>query len=483
MPGSRQFVGIVLLLSAVLRLSLAVLGGQDFFGDEIRHTRGYGIYRAVLDGEPERLKLQLVKPDHPGFSLVLGALAPVHHALATIAGHGDWSTYAGVRPTLWLGAGLLGLSSTASLFFIHRIALAAGARREAADWALLLAACSTCLWFYSRHLVPYDCALAAALGSIWLALAGRGAAAVLGSGALAAATLTLYSGYWFLVPLCALAHVGRGELGARALRWTLGFLLVLLPVLLPGALWEGALYWRSLVGFSGSAVHGEFAEGWSLPGRYAWATEGWFGAAVAAAIAGGICARRGIRLGAGAPAGRWLVLLLAGYGLLVVTANLLEAFVVYGRTARALAPFVCLLAGESLAALTADLPRARRLAMIGSVALALSNFLAHARLEFPVEFERTARRLIDGVPVRVFSFSAVQPLARLEPVTRPEFAVVNTGTLHPLGEFIGYPAGETRRRAWHPSAAPAYQFEGYTPRERGLLRQHPPEMRLVRIGN
>lgn len=481
MIASRPFFWTVLATAALLRVSLALSGGQQFFGDEIRALRGYALYDAARSGEWERARLQLVRADHPGFTYVVAAVAPVHHTLVTIGGRGEWRTFADIEPTLGLGAAVLGLFSTASLWLIARLARAAGGDATAAGWTLLLAASSTSLLFYSRHLVPYDAALAAGLAAVCLALEKPSLAGRLGSGACAGAAFAIYNGYWFFVPLAACAFAWArppSRWGRDGLAWALGAILVVLAAWFPGALLEGRVFWRAVAGFSGSVVHGEFADGGVLPFGYWWATEGWLGLGVAALLGGALALTwpRGVRWPQAALL--WTALLVGGYALLA-GASWAEKFVVYGRTVRALTPWLCLLGGIVLARLTAGRPRWQNAAGLAIALGAATNFAPHLWQPFPSEVARAVREA-HGVPREAVSYAGVDRQIPAPTPTRPDLVLVNATVLHPLGRFIGYPAGEVLIDLPHPGALPAYRFEGYSRAERAELEARPPRLRLIR---
>lgn len=484
MEPSRRLFWAILLIAAALRASLALTGGQEFFGDEVRYARGYGVYHAVLAGKWGNLPLYAAQPDHPGFTAVAALTMPVHHALAKVTGEGEWRDYRDVQRTLGLAAVLLGLSSTLVVVLVHRLTRAVGASESAALWAMFLAAATSCLCFYARHLVPYDIALGAALAGLWLTLRSPRWAAQFGGGLGVGAAAVIYTGSWFFVPLAAAVVATTRPRGTRwvAFRaWALGVGLVVVATLAPGAMLGGADYWRDLRSFSDSIRHGEFAEGASLPWRYGWHTEGWFGVLlVVAAVGAGVIAWR-------SAAERRAVLLWAGvlggsYGLLVLTSIGTETFVVYGRNARMLAPFVCLLGGIALARLAADSAWRSAAIAAGLALLAAVNLRPHFQLEFPREFAARARAA-HGVMPEQASFADVRRAPLYQPLTRPDLVLVNTGVLYPLGPFLGYPRGDVLAAAPHPSALPAYQFEGYSAGQRAALRDNPPEMRLVRLAN
>jgi len=71
--------------------------------------------------------------------------------------------------------------------------------REAQLWVVLLAVSCVSLFYYSRHLSPYDAAMTFGLGALYLGLARGGGwprSAVVG--ALAGAAFITYLAYWAL---------------------------------------------------------------------------------------------------------------------------------------------------------------------------------------------------------------------------------------------------------------------------------------------
>jgi hypothetical protein len=85
------------------------------------------------------------------------------------------------------------------------------------------------------------------------------------------------------------------------------------------------------------------------------------------------------------------------------------------------------------------------------------------------------------MPKRCVTFSGViyRPLAL--PVSRPDLALVNAQFLYPLRDYVSHPACTVLLGKEHPLAYPPYQYEGHVPRERRLLRAHPPALQLVRL--
>jgi len=482
---SPRWLGLILGVSLAARIGLALQGGQLFFGDETRYLRGVDLHQALLRGDVAGITEVLKWPEHLAFNFINAAVAPLHHALAFLAGRGDWSQPENIYLSLQFAAVVLGLFSVLNIWLVHRIARAAGAGEGEALWATLLMAASNTLFFQARHLQPYDCALTAFLAGILLGQARGSPGRCLGGGALAALTFEIYNGYWFLVPLLLgslwLAPSSWPERIRATGWWSLGFLGALIVLMLPGVVLGGDHFWLTLVMFSGSARQGLFAEGWSLPFEFLWHAEGWAGGVLVAGLL--LAVTTAFRTGVAAPRlRRWLVLLALAWLLPAFFSVVLEKFVVYGRTVRPLIPFACLAAGWSLHCLASARPRLAPFMAALVLAMAVANFAPHYLRIFPRDVEMQVLGQY-GMVKRWLSFSGCiyQPL--LLPGARPGLALANAQNLYPVRDYLGYPEGTALFSVAHPLAYLPYQYEGHTPRERALLRAHPPAIKLIRLAD
>lgn len=478
----RRWVMVLLIVSAAARLWLAATGGQYFLGDEGRYQTGVAIYRSLCAGDWTGARAQLTRPEHAAFNYLNTAVAAAQHGLAQFTAHDDWSQAQNPYASAHLGAIVLSLFSVLNIWLVHLLARLAGAGEAEAGWVALLLAASNTLFYYSRHLLPYDCALSAALGGLIFAITG-GPRSSWKSGVLAALSYQLYNGYWFLVPVILLARLISLPAGPARWRagggWVTGCLGTTLLLMAPGLVFGGAAYWTTMRDFSGSVTQGLFSEGWSFAGEYLWHAEGWLGVAVA--IAAGFALSQSWRPGADAGRlRRWGLLLLVAWLLPVAASVGLQKFVVYARTVRPLVPLVCLLGGFGLHQLAAHRPRWQPALAGLVVATATFAFAPHFGRVFPREFELQVLGDL-GMPKRWVTFSGIVYRPLTVPVNRPDLALVNAQFLYPLRDFVGDPAGTVLLNLAHPLAYPPYQYEGHVPRERRLLRAHPPAMQLVRL--
>ncbi len=482
-----RLVLVILAVSLGLRLALVAQGGQYFFGDEGRYDRGVRIYEAMRAGDWATVRGFAVLPEHMLFTWLGAAVTAVQHLLAQLTPYGDWDkTPANVTFTMWLGAAVLSLFSTLNLALTYRLARVAGADETEATWALLLMAASNVAFYYARHLLPYDCALAFALTALVVGLGGATLARAVAAGFLTGLTYGIYNGYWYLVPTAGVAYAfamaqrRTPRLPALLAAHACGTILALaLPVAF-GLAMAGDYYWRILREFSGSATQGSFAEGWSLPWEYFWHAEGALGLAIVVATLGAVAwaRRRGV-----APEPRvawWGVTLAVAYALLVLGSNVFHAFVLYARTVKPFVPLFCLLGGWALHRLLAGRRTLTWATAAAIVAAGALHFAPHFPRVFPREIEIAVLKNWGNPKHTITSTGSIYfPLG--QPVTRPDLILVNAQMLYPVHVYIGYPPGRTLFRFEHPLSYLPFQYECHDPAERASLRAHDISIRLIAL--
>lgn len=458
-------------------------GGQYFFGDEGRYDRGVQLFVALNSGNFSGARAILSLPEHALFPVVGAAVTGLQHVLAQFTPWGDWSRPENIIFTLGLGALVLSLFSTLNLFLIYRLAGTAGADRREAMWVLFLAAASNTLFYPARHLLPYSCALSAALLALIVGLRAVSLRRSFLCGVLVAVSYHLYNGYWYLVPVIWLAHAWwwRGEPRRSRTAATMAAgtgLGLLLPIAL-GVLCGGRHYWQTLAAFSTTVTQGLFAEGWRLPWEFFWHAEGLLGVAVFACLMAGLlqfhrAVPERVRL--------WLISLGMAYALLVLFSNGLERFVVYARTVLPFTPFFCLGGGWAVAALLKNWPRAQLVAAGLLAGLAAGQLKPHFSRVFPREIEMAVLKAY-GVPKHSLSVSGSLYIPLGLAVTRPDLVLVNAQLLYPLRGYLGDPPGRTLLKFDHPLSYLPFQYESHTPAERTFLRTHDISIRLIQLSS
>lgn len=461
---SRRLLIGILGASALLRAWLIAGGGQFYWPDEIRYVVSRQAMTAIAHNAPaDALRILFHTADHLGFK-VLG-LVPA--ALEQIFGDNE------KIPALFF--------SVSSLLILWAVWSMARRLRASADEALtatFLLACSATCFYYSRHLLPYDVSMACGLWGMSFAVKENASwkDAVL-CGVLAVLAFLTYNGYWTLTALVAITHVlvvpgmeaapfrpKAMTMLRRAAFTSIGGALPPALLLALSAAFHGDLL-HSFQRFSQSVTQGDFTEGWRLPIAYLWHAE--HGLLVFWAVAGVFC---GWRLARG-PRQRRLVIYLTGvcllYGSFVLFSVGLRKFVVYGRIARQLVPFFCLMAAYSVYAVM-RLPRfgkALAVALLAGVALQAGvNFASPLTQRFPREFARDIRSAIRDFPHSGGTFEALY-----------------IGHLYPVPHEPSYPVAEEVLQTKHPLQYLPYQYEGYDPQQRRALRTTDIRMRLLYI--
>lgn len=160
-PGARRsgrlFLGLaaaLLITAVVLRFLLVEGGGQFFFPDEARYLLSRKAAALVVSGNLQQgLLLPFSNSEHIGFK-VLGLMPAL---LEEWVGHDDR------LPALFFS-----VFSVLNLLLIGLCARRLGASPMAQLWALFLGACSNSLFYYTRHLFPYDASLCLGLLAFYI---------------------------------------------------------------------------------------------------------------------------------------------------------------------------------------------------------------------------------------------------------------------------------------------------------------------------
>ncbi len=447
----RRLGWLVLTVSFGLRACLAYRGGQLFWPDEDRFELARQIARALQAGQiGPAADLLFGHPDH--FLFKVAALLPA--GLETVAGTPGW-----------VSALFFAATSTWTLWLVARAARAAGGSEREALVALTLAACTTSLFYFSRHLFPYDLSLGLFLLSLIAGLRGHSFRAGLwaGLGYLA------YNGYWSLGAALLTVHVLRAlpqpmamfTRGAYALAGLVAPLLIVAAISRPA----GHDFIAQSMDFAGTVYQGDLGRAWLVVPQYLWASE--HGLAVLWVVT---LALSLILIGQPGEQGRQLwptITVLTGL-LLIIPSDLLHHFAISARHVRVLTPFLCLTAASVLCSPALFRARPGLLAgLLGLVGLqAAFNFAAPLAQVFPREFTTLAARYL-----------ATARRHDLGPYT-----IINATFLHnPDWVPTGPDAGTVGLQRNHPFQFTPYLYEGYDAATRARYQKRDLSMRVVRL--
>jgi len=450
--GAALQLSLILLVSILLRIWLVTSGGQFYWGDESRYEIARDIARTSAHGDVLYAFSRMGQ--HPLFG-VIGAIPATVERLT----HEDPRI-----PGLFFAA-----FSALNIGLIAAVAKRSGATDGASVMAGALVALSASMLYYARHLLPYDVAMTFGLGALYIGLGDPSRMRSLACGVVGALAFLTYTGYWTLGGAAMVVHVldaGNAKTALRRALFSGLGLVAAIGVVVVGSLVVGENLIRALAEFSGQVDQGDFREGWRLPWEYLWHAEHvivlvWlFAPAWVLVHARSRRVPRAVRVG--------LIGLAFVYSALVATSVVTHTFVVYGRLARQMVPFLCLISAAALADfLRARSPRTRVL-LGAAVALSLIvqaafNFATPLRQVFPAEFLREARR--DG---RIGADA--------------DLVILNAKHLYPGPETIVLPPRyAVLTHEPHPLQYLPYQYEGYTRAQREALRSADIEMKLLLV--
>ena len=479
---------LVLAVAWILRLGIVLRGGQACFGDESRYNSSLSAANRAVHGElASAVRTVWESHGHVGFVLLMMPVAIVECLHAPP--RGDFEEEELILPALFLST-----VSVACIALVYALALALGAPASEALLAAVLAAASTALFYWARHVMAYDAALALQLAGLALGI-GRGREVVRAflAGALISSGLLVYYGAWYLAATTLLGCllIGRRErtqhLMTRGAAVFLGAIAVPVPLelLASAAGVPGVLFSRAW-SFSGTINQGNFEDGWSLPWEYLWHAEHGLLVAFALGAAVVVAAARRDGIAPHRAALSALAMAAATYALLVLSSNVAHRMVVYGRTARVLVPFLCIATAHAAAVIFRRWPSGL---LAGACALGLAlhtvwSFAPVFAQEFPLDLRRRVERE-HGPYAEWCSLVATQlafPGARINPYPRSRWLLVNARIYTEILGTRPCPPGVLVFEASHPQAWPPYQYEGITSEDRAVLRRAHLTMRLLDRG-
>jgi hypothetical protein len=459
----RRALLLLLAVSAALRLVLIAHGGQYFWSDENRYSASLEAVGLLKAGQfHQALGKVIGTADHLGFKAQ--ALLP---AFVQQQWGGD---------DMRLSAALLSVYSLGNILWVWRLARRMGAGEREAFWAAAAMASSNCMFYWARHLMPYDAglfwSLAAAASGLQLAPRKRDS---LLAGLFGFLGFVTYNGCWATVACVLTAHVLLGLPNWKAALWRAlaagGVLAGSFVALIVAAGMMGFPLMLSYEGFAGTITQGNFEDGYVVFFDYLWRTERltsllWL-AALGATLAGAWRAapparRRGLL---------WAAHALALMTILIVGSNVLQKFVVYGRLVRQVAPFCALLVGWAAARLLGEEGNRRRevaaaAAILGCGAWAMAVPL---RMEFPVPFNGRASRVL----VEYCAAHGTSP---------DKFRLLYRGFIWPLPKDVEGPLPAHYRvllRSPHPLSWRPFLYEGFNREQRIAIESTDISMRLI----
>ena len=462
-PKAVYRVSGILIISILVRWILVFQGGQYYFSDEQRYQTSQAMIELLLQGKAPEAGLQLFStPEHLGYKVI--GLIPA--LLERILGS-----------SLVLPAIFFSLFSVLNLYLIFLLSKRVGASPRDALFALTCAALSQSLFYYSRHFMPYDIAMAFGLLAIYAGLVDKpGISASVACGALSFLCFITYNGYWTLAVLAIFIHLFHKiqmvrDIWQRGIFVGLGFSLPVVAVMVGSARF-GINFVEAYSRFAETITQGSYEEGWILPFVYFWHTEHLLYIILALLAFFALLTGKSRKVVA-----LWGGCILFIYLCLVLPSVFLHSFVVYGRLVRQIMPFLILLAASGFGLLSKELqPTGQKIAQIALLMIFIQsvwNFSNTFRVAYPRDFVRDVQAQYPD-----FTFSPKRFL-----FGAPEVCENNGYAMQNAKYFLAAPEnaltvpGQTLLAASHPVNFLPYQYEGYTPEQRQAFRNA--QLRMV----
>jgi hypothetical protein len=461
--GYAQALAVLLLVSAVVRISLVFRGGQHFWPDENRYDAALEAWNLWAAGQWKAGALEIFGAgDHLGFKVVMLGPAWLHR---------HWRD-ARIPSTF------ISLFSVANIVWVWRIARRLGADEHEAFWAAAAMAASVSMAYWARHLMPYDVALFWALACLSKGLAPRARAVdswVVGL--LGFAAFVTYLGSWGIVACALTTHVLRGWPDRRAMVRRAAFAFIgsagSFALLVAGTRMLGGELLSSLHAFASAVNQGDFNEGHLVFFEYLWSAERFsallWAAALVAFVAFAPHAGATTRLRGLIPAATIVALAV----ILIAGSNLFHKFVVYGRLARQVVPFCALLVGWTASRVF------RERAWGWGERFALAALLASGAAQMVHPFQQ-------GFPAQFIprELAAIDEYRRSHAATEAEAPSVIRGFYdyfiwpYPSEPPLS-PRSEVLMTSRHPMQWRPYLFEGFDHDQRRAVEQTDITMKLV----
>ena len=479
-PAQRPLV-LLLALASLLRLVLVVQGGQLYWPDERLYTQVLDIFDLHRGHWFDIIKALFSTPDHLGFALISAIPAAIQFSI----GHALSRSGNGL---MMIPGIVLSQASVLSIALVYAVARRCGRDRVEAFLAAALMAAATTMFYYSRHLLPYDSAMMLALAALWCGV-GSTPRDSLACGAAASAAFVTYNGYWLIAGAVLLIHIaqeGRSTFGSafrRAVYTALGFLIVPAAIVLAELATGAPLLFAGMQRLAGTVTDGYAPEGFSVPWAYLWYAEHglllvWIAAALFVILARSDWndARRRTAI-------VWVLAAAFIYLGLGFTSAILHLFVVMGRQSRQLVPFFSLATAAALMELLERRRWSSRIVAAGVAALVLQagwNFREPLQQRFP-------RDVISEIVAKYGPIdfdNTIQGPPQGHEHVESQWVLFNAQHLyHPRAPRPPLPPSLLEvMRFRHPLQFLPYQYEGFEPMERQVLRANDIAMRLVDVG-
>lgn len=500
------FLFFLLLSSWLLRCILALSGGAFFFPDEGRYLRSRKLLSMLGHAEINNsIKYLTSQSDHTGH--IVAGLVPAffEKIFAVVLGvphlfFASTDFFNFVHPSeVWsdlapIAVIVNSLASVACIGLVYMLARKFDADYIEAMWAAFLMSISTAFLFYSRYLLPYDISLMFALMGMCFGISKSGVSFFRSytCGLLGGIGFLIYNGYWLICGISIVFHAlvfcNTFRVSIQRFLFAVGGLLSF-PLLLIalGYIYDNP-YLTGLIFFSKTVNLGDYSEGYLLPIEYFWHAEHGLFIVWVICMAYVICniARRRFWHNSlfaifSYRQVMWLFGVFSIYLILVFGSNVLEKFVVYGRSSRQMIPFLSLITAfviRHLEPINMQKLQYRWFIILMALVQTVVNFYPVLTQVYPFEVENRVKRSYGVISYDTSLVDMGWQYGALDPVKK--YTLLNAQFLFPIKGEKEKCWGKIIYQTAHPLEYYPIQYDGFNRIERQILRTSNIRIQLIK---
>ncbi|MCY4018051.1 MAG: hypothetical protein OXG39_01460 [Chloroflexi bacterium] len=420
---------------------------------------------------------------HPGAYAVTFVPAFIHRIVFELNADNDitWRDYwKDQTGDFRFSAIFFAIPSVLSIGLIYYIARRAGADDLEGLLAAFLLAASNSWFIWSRHFLTYDISMLFALAALYVALPPRERdfrGRIL-TGLLLFCAFWAYTNHVFLVftigfLYCLILVDNPRMMIARLFYVSIGASTPLLPFLIYNDAVVNIDVFVEMLAQVERITQGSYDEGVVLPFVFFFEAEGvisliW--------ITGLILAFKGIanfRPNRRHRIMLWLTALVMLYGLMALLSTGMHVVVLFGRTVRALVPFIVLICAFAFVpCVKRNGYRLTALSVASITLVALMNFVTVISLQQYMELARQVRdEYGEATLTTTFSPPSMSHGFKNPLLEGARYELVNAGYYYPITEMTDLPDGKVIMKVAHPFNYRPWQYEGMTPEMREIINR------------
>ena len=392
----KTILWFILCFSALLRIVIVIQGGQFFFMDERRYVAARQAINDIFSGNYNHFLQKLFG------GVLLGGIWCPPGVLFTGLLPAFTEHFVGEFPVI--PALFFSIFSVVNIFLVFKIAKQNGGDDTESLLAAFFFSLSCSMFYYARHILPYDVGLTLALLTLLFATKeSSGYRGIFWGGFLASITFLIYNGYWTFAAFAMVLLLCRNITSFRKTILCIcfggcGFAVPIIFLIL-GSKFYGTNVIANYIRYARSAQPGimgyEWSAEWRLPIEFLWHTEHFIFLIWLCAVFYSILLI--IRQQLGKRAYLWCLGLVFIYGALVFNSVVMHRLMICGRHVRPLVPFFCLLSAYCVNDISKSFGRGKYI--IGGICFlvffqASYNFYIPLKQSFYEKFSQEALRKV-----------------------------------------------------------------------------------------